>query len=324
MAYKTQALVSLILLSLLTFSSSQPNNGLLGVYWGQGHREDDLKTTCDTGKYEIVLLAYLIVFGDGQEPFLYLYNHCYNHDCTGLEPQIKHCQAKGIKVFLSLGGPFWEMYSLNSTNDAKEVAKYLHTNFLTGKHGPLGSVYLDGIEFNIRWTKDHWDDLVKELHFLRHTKGPHFLLSAAPLCHIPVLFLDKAIQTQLFDHIFVRFYDDESCEYNILTNDTQPLLESWDNWVNLVPFGSNNSLFLGLPAAITASGTGFAPATVVNNQLPGLEVIGYVGVDCGIGFNAGITFYGIVVGLPANFIFEAPYNGKTLSLREATDCYFKV
>ncbi|KAK7386811.1 hypothetical protein VNO78_27147 [Psophocarpus tetragonolobus] len=41
----------------------------------------------------------------------------------------------------------------------------------------------------------------------------------------------------------------------------------------------------------------------------GPEVIGYVGAGCGIGFNVGITFAGIGIGLPANFVFEASYNG---------------
>ncbi|XWS69852.1 hypothetical protein CRYUN_Cryun04dG0213700 [Craigia yunnanensis] len=41
----------------------------------------------------------------------------------------------------------------------------------------------------------------------------------------------------------------------------------------------------------------------------GPEVIGYVGAGCGIGFSVGITLAGIGVGLPANFLFQIPYNG---------------
>lgn len=40
----------------------------------------------------------------------------------------------------------------------------------------------------------------------------------------------------------------------------------------------------------------------------GPEVIGYVGAGCGIGFSVGITLAGIGVGLPANFLFQVPYN----------------
>ncbi|GAB2296099.1 hypothetical protein Dimus_030236 [Dionaea muscipula] len=40
----------------------------------------------------------------------------------------------------------------------------------------------------------------------------------------------------------------------------------------------------------------------------GPDVVGYVGAGCGIGFNVGITFTGVGIGLPANFIMEAPCN----------------
>ena len=48
----------------------------------------------------------------------------------------------------------------------------------------------------------------------------------------------------------------------------------------------------------------------------GPEVIGYVGAGCGIGFNVGFTVAGLGIGLPANIIFKAPYNGKLLSLNQ--------
>ncbi|GAU25012.1 hypothetical protein TSUD_154860 [Trifolium subterraneum] len=41
----------------------------------------------------------------------------------------------------------------------------------------------------------------------------------------------------------------------------------------------------------------------------GPEVVGYVGAGCGVGFNVGITLVGFGIGLPANVIFAAPYNG---------------
>ncbi|XVE91336.1 hypothetical protein REPUB_Repub01dG0001200 [Reevesia pubescens] len=40
----------------------------------------------------------------------------------------------------------------------------------------------------------------------------------------------------------------------------------------------------------------------------GPEVIGYVGAGCGIGFSVGITLAGVGIGLPANFLFQLPYN----------------
>jgi hypothetical protein len=46
----------------------------------------------------------------------------------------------------------------------------------------------------------------------------------------------------------------------------------------------------------------------------GPEVVGYVGAGCGVGFNVGITLVGFGIGLPANVIFAAPYNGIPLLL----------
>ncbi|CAJ1978464.1 unnamed protein product, partial [Sphenostylis stenocarpa] len=56
--------------SLFSFStSSSLDNAGIGVYWGQDIREGKLNTTCDTGNYAVVLLAYLRQFGDGRNPF---------------------------------------------------------------------------------------------------------------------------------------------------------------------------------------------------------------------------------------------------------------
>lgn len=45
----------------------------------------------------------------------------------------------------------------------------------------------------------------------------------------------------------------------------------------------------------------------------GPEVIGYVGAGCGVGFSVGFTLVGFGVGLPANFLFQVPYNGTEIS-----------
>ena len=59
--------------------------------------------------------------------------HCdpYSNGCTGLSSDIKSCQAKGIKVMLSIGGGAGSYY-LKSAEDARQVAIYLWNNFLGG------------------------------------------------------------------------------------------------------------------------------------------------------------------------------------------------
>nr|KYP32323.1 Acidic endochitinase [Cajanus cajan] len=222
MASKTQALATFMLLSsVLTFSWSRAEGGGgIAVYWGQDSREGDLSVACDTGKYAIVLLAFLNTFGAGRTPAWNFAGHCDNgalKKCTELESEIKYCQGKGIKVLLSIGGAKdYSNYSLSSAEDAKSVANYLYSNFLSGQWGPLGSVTLDGIDFDIEVTEDHWDDLARELDYFRQTTGTYFYLSAAPQCPIPVYYLGKAIATKLFDYVFVQFYNNPDCAYDAI------------------------------------------------------------------------------------------------------------
>ncbi|WVZ03267.1 hypothetical protein V8G54_024073 [Vigna mungo] len=272
-----QRLALIILLVSLTFSSSRSDNGGIAVYWGQDAREGELITTCNSGKYAIVLLAFLNQFGSGTTPAVNFAGHCGDgswRSCADLQPQISYCQNKGIKVLLSIGGATGG-YWLSSAEDAKIVANYLFTNFLSGEYGPLGSVMLDGIDFDIENSENYWDDLARELDFLRQTTGRYFYLSAAPQCPTdPINYLDKAIATKLFDYIFVQFYNNPSCSY---TGGANALLESWDKWVDLV--ASNNSLFLGVLAASTAGDGYIPPEVLIDEVLPHVkEASNYGGV----------------------------------------------
>ncbi|XP_061342049.1 acidic endochitinase SE2-like [Gastrolobium bilobum] len=256
MASERQALI-LILLSLFTFSfimSSQASTGEIAIYWGQNYGDGNLTATCDTGNYGIVILAFFTTFGCGRTPAWNFDGHCGHWSpCTKLKHEIDHCQEKGIKVFLSIGGAS-ENYSLCSPEDAKEVAEYLYNKFLSdyiGRDGPLGPVTLDGIDFHIEAGSNlYWDNLARELDTIRQKK--HFYLSAAPKCPIPDHYLDTAIKTGLFDYIFVQFYNSFPCQYS----DSNPafLFESWDDWTSLVL--PNNSVFMGLPAAPDAAPNG--------------------------------------------------------------------
>nr|KYP35052.1 Cadmium-induced protein AS8 [Cajanus cajan] len=75
------------------------------------------------------------------------------------------------------------------------------------------------------------------------------------------------------------------------------LFRRYERWNPVHP---THGAFWGMGVGI-GCGVGWGPGF-------GPEVIGYVGAGCGIGFNVGITFAGLGVGLPANFISEAPYN----------------
>ncbi|KDP35429.1 hypothetical protein JCGZ_10812 [Jatropha curcas] len=75
------------------------------------------------------------------------------------------------------------------------------------------------------------------------------------------------------------------------------LFRRYERWNPVHPtFGAFWGMGLGVGCGV-GWGPGFGP-----------EVVGYVGAGCGIGFSVGITLAGIGIGLPANYLFEVPYN----------------
>lgn len=89
-----------------TAKKTGSREGLMVTYWGQKSIEGNLSTACETGNYDILIIAFLNVFGRGIEPQLDLENHCnpaYG-GCLWVSDEIETCQGLGIKVFLSIGG----------------------------------------------------------------------------------------------------------------------------------------------------------------------------------------------------------------------------
>lgn len=184
-------------LTLLAIASGS-NAGSIAIYWGQNGNEGTLAQTCATGNYEFVILAFLPTFGNGQTPMINLAGHCdpYSDGCTKLSSDIKSCQAKGIKVLLSLGGGAGS-YSLASPQDARQVATYLWNNFLGGSSSsrPLGPAVLDGIDFDIEGGSNlYWDDLARYLKGYSN-KGRKVYLTAAPQCPFPDAWIGNALKT---------------------------------------------------------------------------------------------------------------------------------
>ncbi|KAI3451088.1 hypothetical protein Pfo_007753 [Paulownia fortunei] len=257
-----QLLISMSL--ILSFSEA----GRIAVYWGQNGNEGTLAETCATGNYDFVNLAFLATFGNGQTPMINLAGHCdpTTNGCTSLSSDIKSCQAKGIKVMLSLGGASGRYY-LASAQDARQVATYLWNNFLGGKSSSrsLGDAVLDGIDFDIEGgTDQHWDDLARYLSAYSK-RGKKVYLSAAPQCPFPDAWIGGALQTGLFDYVWVQFYNNPPCQYSAgMTN----LEQAWKQWTSI----KASKIFLGLPAAPAAAGSGFIPASDLTSQvLPAIK-----------------------------------------------------
>ncbi|KAI4355121.1 hypothetical protein L6164_003925 [Bauhinia variegata] len=244
--------------------------GGIAIYWGQNGNEGTLAETCATGNYEFVNIAFLYTFGNGRKPMIDLSGHCdpYSDGCTGLSADIKSCQAKGIKVMLSIGGGAGS-YSLASREDARQVATYLWNTFLGGQSSsrPLGEAALDGIDFDIEGgTSQHWDDLARYLSGYSN-EGKKVYLTAAPQCPFPDEWLGNALKTGLFDYVWVQFYNNPPCQYS--SGDVVNLEDAWKQWIEDIPA---TKIFLGLPASPQAAGSGFIPVgDLTSKVLPAIK-----------------------------------------------------
>ncbi|XP_019194808.1 PREDICTED: acidic endochitinase-like [Ipomoea nil] len=273
---KANALIVVAVLTALVLAVGCNAAGGIAIYWGQNGNEGTLSETCATGNYDYVNLAFLATFGGGRKPMINLAGHCdpYSNACTNLTSEIRSCQAKGVKVMLSIGGGAGA-YSLDSSEDARQVATYLWNNFLGGKsqERPLGDAVLDGIDFDIeQGNGEHWDDLARFLsgYSKRRSRGSSnskVYLSAAPQCPFPDQWVGGALNTGLFDYVWVQFYNNPPCQYTSgnLTN----LENSWKLWTSAIPA---KNIMLGLPAAPDAAGSGFIPPIDLTSQvLPAIK-----------------------------------------------------
>ncbi|KAL6638385.1 hypothetical protein ACP70R_023880 [Stipagrostis hirtigluma subsp. patula] len=247
------------------------------VYWGQNVDEGTLAETCRTGQYAFVNIAFLPVFGSGQDPILDLAGHCnltVVRDCPRVRDDIHSCQSLGVKVLLSIGGDRG-LYSLASASDAQGVATYLWDTFLggnsTAQPRPFGDAVLDGIDFAIveDSNSDHYDVLAESLASMYKSDrtGKAYMLTAAPHCPYPAATLDAALDTGLFDHVWVMFFNYPTCEFAAvgLAN----LSALWERWSQSLP---SASLFLGLPASPGAASSGYiSPQALASQVIPAVN-----------------------------------------------------
>ncbi|KAG5001827.1 hypothetical protein JHK87_022899 [Glycine soja] len=271
MALKSPISVTFLCLVLLALANGS-YAGKITTYWGQNGDEGTLAEACATGNYDYVIIAFLPTFGKGQTPMINLAGHCDPHSndgCTGLSSDIKSCQAKGIKVLLSLRGDVG-----SPSIDPSQAATYLWNNFL-GEHSsttrrPLGSAVLDGIDFDIEGgSNKHWGDLARILKGYGMAKqSKKVYITAAPQCPFPDAWIGNALTTGLFDFVWVQFYNNPPCQYNS-SGAISNLEDAWKQWITSIPA---NKIFLGLPASPLAAGSGFIPsADLISNVLPAIK-----------------------------------------------------
>ncbi|CAI0442716.1 unnamed protein product [Linum tenue] len=266
-------MISAILAAVLVMGCEA--GGGISIYWGQNGNEGTLAETCATGNYHYVNIAFLSAFGNGQPPVINLAGHCdpTNSGCAGLTSDIKSCQAKGVKVLLSIGGGAGGYY-LASKQDAEQVATYLWDNFFGGSSSarpfgpPLGHAVLDGIDFDIEGgTTHYWGDLARFLKHHSNDGQKKVYITGAPQCPYPDAWIGRAISTGLFDYLWVQFYNNPPCQYS--GGSIDGLQNAWDQWTSS---GHAKKIFLGLPAAQEAAGSGFIPPhELISTVLPAIK-----------------------------------------------------
>nr|CAB3474881.1 unnamed protein product [Digitaria exilis] len=222
-------LIATLFLAILATSHA----GGIAIYCGQNTGEASLSATCASRKYQFVILAFVFQFGQGRTPKLDLSGHCdaSSGRCSVLSSDIRSCQRRGVKVLLSIGGGVGN-YGLSSPADARLVATYLWNSYLGGT----------------------------DLKDMGKNAGTEVLLSAAPQCPFPDEWDGGAINTGLFDFVWVQFYNNPPCQ---VSAGRGAFLAAWKKWES-VPAGK---IFLGLPASKDAAGTGFVPAGDLNNNV---------------------------------------------------------
>uniref|UniRef100_A0ACD5VKD0 Uncharacterized protein n=1 Tax=Avena sativa TaxID=4498 RepID=A0ACD5VKD0_AVESA len=275
MPAKLCILTSLLLTASL-LATAADDSVSIAIYWGQNASEGTLNDTCGTGLYAYVNLAFLSTFGAGQAPVLDLSGHCdaTSGSCATLAADIASCQSAGIKVLLSMGGGALG-YNLSSPADAQNVSAYLWDNFLggigTAAPRPLGDAVLDGIDFDMEAPSRYYDDLARNLTSLyagASNGNKKYMLTAAPQCPFPDASLGAALGTGLFDPVWVQFYNNPPCQF-AAPGDATALQSAWQKWTAALP---SATVYLGLPAAREAAGSGYVDAdTLVSLVLPLVE-----------------------------------------------------
>jgi len=240
--------------------------GTVVIYWGQDGAglEPPLATVCQNDKVGIVALAFVDVFfnaNDGNLPCLNLADHCSTtfpgHQllhCPQVAADIKTCQGLGVNVTISLGGAAGS-YGFTSQSQAQTFASTIYNTFLGGSSSlrPFDTAILDGVDLDIEGgSPNYYSNFITSIRGLQGG----IIISGAPQCPYPDAYLGPTIQAvgNLFTNLYIQFYNNYC---GALTNNF-----NFDQWINGTT--PNIQLFVGLPAAPGAAGSGYVPL----NQLP--------------------------------------------------------
>ncbi|CAI0546387.1 unnamed protein product [Linum tenue] len=132
---------------------------------------------------------------------------------------------------------------------------------LPGREVVVSSI---GIEFDIEASTLYWEDLARYLSAYGKRGRRKVYLTATPQCHFPDRNLGNALNTGLFDYLWIQLYNNPPFQYSAGSGDINSLVSSWNRWTTSIKAGK---IFLGLPAAPQAAGSGCVPSDVLTFQI---------------------------------------------------------
>ena len=261
--------IFLFIFSADAFSSSANNN--VAMYWGQNSvgSQQPLASYCQSNAADIVILSFLYQFPNIQLNFANACEGSFTEagtlHCPHIAEDIKICQGLGKKVLLSLGGASGA-YGFTSEDQGADFATKLWNTFGNSQdqtNRPFDDAVVDGFDFDIENNdQTGYVALGKELRnlFAQDTSKQYYL-SAAPQCPYPDQSVGNVLSEVEIDFAFVQFYNNY-CSLGPLFN--------WNTWLDYAQNTSPNKnikLFLGLPGAPAAAGSGYADPSTVSKYL---------------------------------------------------------
>lgn len=237
-------------------ASSQSN---VAVYWGQASAgsQESLATYCKSDDVDIVLISFLHTFPqsiglDFSSACSSTFSNGLLH-CSEIAQDIKTCQSLGKKVLLSLGGAIGS-YGFTSDSQAEDFADTLWNTFAGGSadERPFDDAVVDGFDFDIEDSQpEGYAALAKRLRKNFDSASKEYYLSAAPQCYYPDASVGDLLNNADIDFAFVQFYN------NFCNVDKQFNWDTWLNYAETVSPNSNIKIYLGLPGAASAAGSGY-------------------------------------------------------------------
>ncbi|KAI6672411.1 hypothetical protein NL676_000317 [Syzygium grande] len=168
-----------------------------------------------------VNLAFLYKFGGGQTPEINLAGHC--------NPASNGCTSISSDIRSCQNQGIKVMLSLGGGNGNYSLASQADARS------------------------------VADYHY--SNQGKKVYLTAAPQCPYPDSHLAAALDTGLFDYVWVQFYNNPPCQYS--SGDITKLTSSWSVWVASI---NAEKMFLGLVASSDAA-SGYVPPDVLISEI---------------------------------------------------------